>query len=102
MFGNPGPPALGITSRVDEAQDGRSLRVSYEISRIDLHLQQHRQDIFNTVMTRCADALAEQVAQRVMSGGFDRLIDEQIKLSIRDEVKKAVADKVEDFIEEIL
>jgi len=85
-----------------ELTDQRTLRVSYDLSLAQLHLERNQRDMLDHIMKRCADQLGERVAQLIDDRVFDALITGAIKDAVRDEVKKAVAARVEDFIQEIL
>ena len=93
------PPS--VRTHVEETQQ-QTVRASMEITKVDLFLQQHSHDMLRHVVDKMGDALAERCTQLLLSGTWDHIINDAIKNAVRDEVKKEVATRVNEFIEEIL
>lgn len=74
--------------------DHRSLRMAYG------------QDIIRGALDSLSRHVEQEMFHRLMSGNFDKLIQDAIELAVKEEVKKQVAKvvaaRIDDFIEEIL
>lgn len=90
-----------MTGTFDPHPGGDTYRVSYDITLRELFTSRRTMDdLLRATLDRCSVMLADKVAERIVHGDFDRLIDGAIKDAVRAEATKAAKSRIEEVLEE--